>query len=103
MSLIYGNSGDVRELIGSPTETEISASLLNTARTKATNLIDTMLERKFPDKIPFTATADVPLIINSLTDDIAVFYIYRSKHRGIAPLSDDIKSEYWDKPMDILK
>lgn len=103
MSCYYGSSGDVRELLGNPGEAEISATLLTLGRKKATAIVDSALEKVYPSNVPFAATGDVPAIINLITDDLAVYYITRTKHPGPAPLSDDVKAEYWDKPIDLLK
>lgn len=103
MSIYYGSSGDIRNDLGTPTETEISASIIDLARKKATAVVDGMLESAFPSVVPWTVITDVPDLINSITDDIAIYYIRRSKHPGSLPLTEDVKIEYWDKPIDMLK
>lgn len=99
----YGASGDVRSTLGNPTEEEISASDISLGRQKATAIVDSYLETQFPSVVPWTASGDVPILINSITDDIAVYYIKRDKHPGPMPLSDDIKEEYWDKSIALLE
>lgn len=103
MSIYYGASGDVRAELGSPTETEVSASLLDLGRKKATALVDSFLEAAYPSNVPFASAGDVPAIIDSITNDFACYYIYRSKTRGLSPVSAEVKEEYWDKPMELLK
>ena len=98
----YGCSGDVREELGNPSESEYSGSLIERTRKKAKALIDVALERTYPTKIPF-ASGDVPVIIDSLADDFATYYCLRAKHKGPAPLSEEKKIEYWDKPFALLE
>lgn len=96
MPLLYGASGDVREELLNPTEQEVSANLLNLARTRATHLVDSYLEKKFPSKIPFATSGDVPGVINFITNDLAVFFVKRSTHPGPRPMTDDDKKLYYD-------
>ena len=103
MSIFYGSSGDIRNDLGNPTETEISASLIDLARKKATSIVDAMLEVVYPSKVPWTVAGDVPMLINSVTDDLAIYYIRRSKHPGPLPLTKEVKQEYWEQPIDLLK
>ncbi len=103
MGILYGSSGDVRLEAGDPSEQEVSASLLNLGRIKATRLVDSYLERVYPGQVPIAASGDVPLLVDSLVNSLAVYYIFRSLHRGINPISKDVKEEYWDKPMETLK
>lgn len=97
----YGSSGDVRLILGNPTETEVSATILGLERTHATNLVDGYLEKAYPSKVPFTG--DVPALVDSLTNDIAVYYIKRDTHPGPLPLSEDVKAEYWERPIETLE
>ena len=101
--MLYGTSGDVRALLGDPTETQVPASLISTTRTKATGLVDSYLEKAYPNKAPWTASGDVPVLVASLTDDLAVYYVKRSKHPAGTPLEDGVKAEYWDKPLATLE
>ena len=101
--LIYGSSGDIRVELGSPSELEVPASHILIARTRATRVINGRLEKSFPDSIPFATEADVPLLIGEISNELAVFYVKRAKHKGIAPLSDEVKTEYWEKPMQMLQ
>lgn len=102
MAFYYGASGDVREELGNPTESEYSGSLIERTRKKASALIDVALERTYPAKIPF-ASGDVPVIIDSLANDFATYYCLRAKHTGPVPLSEEKKEEYWDKPFALLE
>lgn len=101
--LLYGSSGDVRLELANASEEEISASLLNLGRQKATRLVDSFIEKAYPNQTPFTVSTDIPVLINTLVDDLSVYFIKRSLHPGPNPLSEDVKSEYYDKPMEILK
>lgn len=103
MSILYGGSGDVREGLGNPTELEYSASLINKSRTSATDIVNGYLEVVYPDNIPFTSTGDVPSLVNTLTNDLSVYFCRRDAHRGIAPLVDSVKEEYYQRPIDILE
>jgi len=103
MKINYGSSGDVRTNLGSPTETEVSANLLDLARRKATDLVNGYLEVAFPTNVPWGASGDTPVLINSITDDIACYFIKRNTHKGIMPLSDEVKEEFWEKPVQMLK
>ena len=103
MPLQYGASGDIRELAGSPSEREVPATLLSSARTKATNLVDSYLEKAFPSKIPFTASGDVPYLINDITNDLSVFYLMRTKYPGQSPMRRELKTEFWQPAIDLLE
>ena len=101
--LIYGSSGDCRLELGNPSEAEISAPLLELSRRKATRLVNSYIEKAYPSQIPFSASGDVPLILQNLTDDLSVYFIKRSIHQGPSPLSDTIKEEYYDKSIKVLE
>jgi len=101
--LIYGLSGDVRQELGNPSEVEVSAGKILTARTRATRVVNGRLEKLFPDSIPFTSSTNVPVLIDEITNELATFYVKRMSHKGIAPLSDEVKTEYWEKPMQMLQ
>jgi len=101
--LILGSSGDVREELGNPSEIEYSATVLNLARTRATRVVTGYVEKAYPGKTPFTSSGDVPVLLNEITNELAVFYAKRLNHPGPNPLSEEVKEEYWDKPMEMLK
>ena len=104
MTLLFlGNSGDVRGELGSPSEAEYSANDLSRARERATNLVNSYIEVAYSTQIPFTASGDVPFILNSVANDLAVYYAKRSKHPGPAPLTEDVKTEYYDKSIKVLE
>lgn len=97
------NSGDVRESLGSPDEVEYSAISLEMGRRRATNLINSYVQRVYPSQIPFTASGDVPALLETLAIDLSVYFCKRDKHQGPAPLSDEIKEEYYDKSIALLE
>lgn len=101
--LLYGSSGDVRLELGSPDEVEVSASLINTSRQKATRLINTYCKNAYPDNIPFATAADIPLVLDSLANDLSVYFVKRSLHHGPSPLSDEIKIEYYENSIKLLE
>ena len=101
--LIYGSSGDIRVELGNVSELEVPASHILIARTRATRVVNGRLEKSFPSSIPFTVEADVPVLIMEIVNELSVFYVKRAKHKGIAPLSDEVKTEYWEKPMQMLQ
>ena len=101
--IVYGSSGDCRLDLGSPSEVEVSAQLMFMMRTRATRLVNSYIEKLYPDKIPFTASGDVPKLLDEITNELAVFYIKRGLHPGPDPLSEDVKEEYWNKPIDLLE
>ena len=103
MAILYGGSGDTRAVSGNPSEAEVSATMLALARQKATALVNSYLEQQFPDIVPWTASGDVPNLINSITDDIASYYIRRDNHVAVMPMSDEVKAEYWEKPISLLE
>lgn len=103
MSLVlYGSSGDVRAELGNPSEAEYSADDLNRARTKATNLVNAYVSKAYPSQIPFSLGGE-PELLKTTTDDLAVYYAKRAKHPGPLPLSEEVKAEYYDKSIDLLK
>ena len=103
MSLfLYGSSGDTRAELGNPDEAEYSADDIRRARTRATNLINSYIQKAYPSNVPF-ASGDVPDFLDVLADDLSVYYAKRSKHQGPAPLSDEIKEEYYDRSVKLLK
>ena len=103
MAISYGVSGDVRSSLGTPSENEYSASSIALGRLRATNVINSYLEKQYPSSTPFAASGDVPALIDTIATDLSVYYLKRDKHRGPAPLSDVIKEEYWDKNIELLK
>lgn len=103
MAINYSSSGDVREILGTPSEAEVSATKIDLGRRKASRLIDTYLEKPYPGQIPFTASGDVPSIVNEIASDLSVYFIKRDLHPGPNPLSDTIKEEYYDKNIEVLQ
>jgi len=96
--LLYGNSGDIRDSLGSnTTELEYSAGSIALAQKRSTNVINSYLEVVYPDSIPVVASGDVPEMVNTIATDLSVYFLKRDKHKGPAPLSDEIKVEYYDK------
>ena len=101
--LLYGQSGDCRLELGNPAEAEVSAPLLDLSRRKATRLVNSYVKKAYPDQIPFTDSADIPLLLNTITDDLSVYFIKRSLHPGPNPLSDTIKEEYYENNIKTLE
>lgn len=97
----YGNDDIVRGLWLSVTTTELTAALLSSCRAKADALIDAEMEAVYPGSFPYVGTA--PTIINSLSDDLTLYYCMRSKSPGMGAMPVAIKEEYWDKSLEILK
>ena len=102
MSIRYGSSGDIRGALGNPSSEEVSGADLLLSQGKATSLVDAYLEGQFPDIVPWTVEANVPNLINSITNDLSVYYIKRDKNPGPMPLAENVKVEYWDKSVDLL-
>jgi len=96
-------SGDVRESLGNPDEVEYSAITLEMSRRRATNLVNTYVQKVYPESIPFVASGDIPGMLETITIDLSVYYCKRDKHQGPAPLSDEIKEEYYDKSISLLE
>ena len=101
--LLLGVSGDVRESAGNLSEAEISAGSIALARKRATNIVNGYLEKKYPSSIPFATAADVPELVHTLTTDLSVYYIKRDSHPGPVPLAEDVKSEYYEKVIEMLE
>ena len=102
LSLLYGTSGDVREELGSPAEIEYSAGDIEDARAKATNTVNIYVAKAYPDKVPFVIST-LPEALNEITNDLAVYYAKRRKHPGPAPLSEEVKEEYYEKSIKLLE
>ncbi len=102
LSFLYGTSGDVREELGNPAELEYSAGDIEDARTKATNTINIYVAKAYPNDVPFTVSS-LPEALNEIANDLAVYYAKRRKHPGPAPLSEDVKEEYYDKSIKLLE
>ena len=105
--ILYGASGDIREELNQGAipgdqsyldETKIKGALIQSGRKSATRLINAKLEPVYPDQIPF-ASGDVPVFLDTIANTLAVYFVKRSKHPGPAPMSDNIKAEYYDKPI----
>src|SRR3990167_2237191 len=97
MPISAGSSGDVRTFLGSPSEAEVPGTLITTCLTRATNDVDSYLEHTYPEQIPFTVAADIPAKINDIATDIAVYYVKRAKFPGPGPLTESIKTDFYDK------
>ncbi len=101
--MYYGSSGDIRLQLGSPSETEVAGTKINLGNQKATSVVNGYLETQWPDDIPWSASGDVPDLIKEVTTDLATYYTKRDLHPGPMPLSDDVKEEYWNKPIGFLE
>ena len=102
LSFLYGTSGDVREELGNPDELEYSSADISDARSKATNTVNIYVAKAYPSDVPFTA-ATLPEALNEITNDLAVYYAKRRKHPGPAPLSEEVKEEYYEKSIKLLE
>ena len=100
--VLYGSSGDVRGELGNPSEVEYSADDIDRARTRATNVVNAYLQQSYGSIIPF-ALGTEPELLKSITNDLSVYYAKRSKHPTPLPLTEEVKTEYYDKSIDLLK
>lgn len=108
--ILYGASGDVRDEINAHAsastaghyvdETEMAGSLVIRSLRKATREINGFLEPVYADQIPFTATVDVPKLLDEISTDLATFYCLRSLSANLGPVSEEKKRDYYDKYMD---
>lgn len=99
----YGVSGDIRNLeFASVTEAEISGALITTSLTRATNIINSYLERPYPELVPFAA-GDVPAMIDDIATAIATYFVKRARFPGPGPLAEQTKADYYDKSIEDLK
>ncbi len=108
--ILYGISGDVRGEINAyvniPTgahyadESEISGTLVINSLRKATRIINAFLEVTYSDQIPFTTVASVPVVLDEIASDLAVFYVWRSSHAIMGKVPEDKKEQYYDVYMD---
>jgi len=102
MSIVYGVSGDVRQELGNPSSLEVSTEILEKGRLRATRVVNAFVEKAYPASVPFASSGDVPVLLNEITDELAVFYVKRLTHPGPMPLTEEVKEEYWEKPMQML-
>lgn len=84
-------------------EAQLHEALITRSAKHATRVIDGKLESVYPDQVPWAASGDVPTLVRSVAEDLSVYYVRRAKHPGPGPMSDDVKGEYYDKPMAILE
>ena len=98
---MYGK--DCRNLeLGSPSEGEISGALITISLTRATNIINSYLERPYPELVPFAA-GDVPAMIDDIATAIATYFVKRARFPGPGPLAEQTKADYYDKSIEDLK
>lgn len=100
--MAYGNSGDIREILTPATEAEISGALITLGQKQATNLINSYLERPFPELVPFAA-GDVPAMIDDIATAIATYFVKRARFPGPGPLAEQTKADYYDKSIEDLQ
>lgn len=109
--VIYGSSGDTRsELVsgnavtdqGYLDETQIRGEIITRGLRRATRIINGYLESVYPDSVPFAA-GSIPLLIDSLANDLAVCYVMRSKHSNFPPMSNETKEMYCDETKELLE
>lgn len=104
--VLYGASGDVRDefnaYVAATTaghyadELELPGALVIASLRRATRLINSFLEPVYADQIPFTATADVPRLLDEIGTDLAIFYALRATSTKMAPVTNDKKRDYYD-------
>lgn len=106
----YGSSGDVREELvsgnaqsdqGYLDETQIRGDIITRGLRRATRIINGYLEPVYPDSVPFAA-GSIPVLIDSLANDLAVCYVMRSKHSNFPPMSNETKEMYCDETKELL-
>ena len=105
--VFYGSSGDVRDELNAylPTstaghyadETELPGNLIIASLRRATRLINVFLEAIHSNQIPFTASGDVPRMMDEISTDIATFYSLRSLSSRVGPVSEIKKRDYYDQ------
>jgi len=109
--LSYASYSDIRsELSGGAEkgdqsymdESQLHEVLVVKSARHATRDINGKLEKTYPGQVPYAASGDVPLLLQSIANDLAVYYIKRAQHPGPGPMSAEVKSEYFDKPMAML-
>ena len=101
--LLYGDIVEVSRELGNVSDEEISTDDITAGRKRATRLVNSYLEALIGSTVPWTSIDDVPNLINSITEDFAVYYIRRAKHPGPNPLDKNTKAEYWEKPIGLLE
>lgn len=103
--ILYGASGDVRNEINAYAavtfaghyvdENEVPGSLIIRSLEKSTRLINGYLEVVYSDQIPVSAAADVPVLLDDISSDIATYFVLRSNVARVAPLSEEKKKDYY--------
>lgn len=113
--ILYGSSGDVRNELNAhldvttgghyADEREAPGALIIRSLRDSTRLINGYLEPVYVGQIPFTASGDVPKLLEKVSTDIATFYVLRSITARVGPVSDTKRRDYYDeyiKPPDGL-
>ena len=103
MELLYGISTEIKRELQNPSEEEVSTSDITAAQRRATRLINAYLGSIVMGALPWTDRTGVPAIVDTLAEELAVYYIKRAKHPGPAPLDNSIKVEYYDKAIGVLE
>ena len=108
--VLYGASGDVRNELNAylpvstgghyADENELPGSLVISALRRSTRLINGFIEPVYADQIPFTASGDVPRLLDEISSDIATFYSLRSLSARVGPVSDEKRRDYYDQYVD---
>jgi len=98
----YGDDSRARRLYSDFTTTEVSATVFSDSRLKSDTIIDGYMKKIYPGSFPYTGSA--PALINSISDDLTVYFCLRSKKKGLpGAVSGDIKETYYDPSIKMLE
>src|SRR3990167_2039058 len=99
----YGVSGDIRDDVKrNATSTELPGPEITRGQKWATAFLDGFLEPIYPDNVPF-ASGDVPAMVDWMASQLGVYFTLRSLYKNRPPNWADIRTEYYDNVMDVLK
>ena len=104
--VLYGSSGDVRNEINAYAalntaghyvdEVEVPGELIIRSLERATRRINGYLEVVYPDQIPVTVVASVPVLLDDVSSDLAVYYAWRANAARLRPMSSEKRKQYYD-------
>ena len=103
--ILYGSSGDVRNEINAYAvlsgaghyvdEVEVPGDSIIRGLERATRRIDGYLEVVYPDQIPVTTVAGVPVLLDDVGSDIATYYVWRANAARLRPMSEEKRKQYY--------